>query len=485
VATTAFNPVAYKQTTREQWQEAAEAWHRWGPTLEQWLGPATEVMLDQANIGTGARVLDLAAGAGGQAIAAARRVGPSGYVLATDISPAILAYAADTVRAAGLENVETREMDGEALDVDDGMFDAVISRVGPIYFPDRQRALREIHRVLRPGGRISAIVYRRRSATRSSRFPSESSVGSPACRRPHPACPGRSASAARASSRRPTQTPDSRMSTYVRWTRRSASPPRPSASASNASRSARSMPCSPASPRRNANGPGRRSRRSSDGSKIPTDSKGPVSSSSAAPVAAPDRTETPGAGVGPRSARPVGDEILRPMRSRRRSFKTDSQWLRVALAAAGLGVTLILASRAAWAPNVLVYIGVVIGLVGVYIAIAVLVLPLPLPPLLADRRTRVINRRLDAFLVEGHALNARHVTDAEGLAGLEAHYADWSTQAQTWLAKNASPAEAAAFEHATGRSADILDSFDPAHNRLRLKLSWQLDVLHVLRTRDA
>ena len=45
MATTVFDPVAYKQTTREQWQEAAEAWNRWAPTLERWLGPATELML--------------------------------------------------------------------------------------------------------------------------------------------------------------------------------------------------------------------------------------------------------------------------------------------------------------------------------------------------------------------------------------------------------------------------------------------------------
>jgi SAM-dependent methyltransferase len=159
MATTVFDPVAYKQTTRQQWQDAAEAWHRWGPTLEQWLGPATELMLDQARIGTGSEVLDLAAGAGGQTIAAAHRVRPSGSVLATDISPAILAYAADGARAAGLANVDVREMDGEELDLGDASFDAVICRVGLIYFPDQKRALREIHRVLRPGGRVSAIVY--------------------------------------------------------------------------------------------------------------------------------------------------------------------------------------------------------------------------------------------------------------------------------------------------------------------------------------
>ena len=159
MATSSFDPGAYKETTRAQWQEAAEAWNRWGPTLEQWLGEATEVMLDQAQIGEGAQVLDLAAGAGGQTLAAARRVGSSGRVVATDISPEILTYAANAAREAGLENVETREMDGEALAFEDDSFDAVISRVGLIYFPDQQGALREIHRVLRPGGRLSAIVY--------------------------------------------------------------------------------------------------------------------------------------------------------------------------------------------------------------------------------------------------------------------------------------------------------------------------------------
>ena len=89
----AFDPAAYKRTTREQWQATAEAWHRWGPTLEAWLGQATQTMLDMAGVTDGARVLDVAAGAGGQTIAAAQRVGPSGTVLAVDISPAILEYA--------------------------------------------------------------------------------------------------------------------------------------------------------------------------------------------------------------------------------------------------------------------------------------------------------------------------------------------------------------------------------------------------------
>jgi SAM-dependent methyltransferase len=157
---TTFDPVAFKATTREQWQAAAGAWHAWGPAIERWLGPATERMLDMADVGPGDRVLDVAAGAGGQSLAAARRVGPSGRVLATDISPAILERAEAEARAAGLANVETRAMDGEDLGaVEEGSFDAAISRLGLIYFPDRAGALAGIRRGLRPGGRVGLIVY--------------------------------------------------------------------------------------------------------------------------------------------------------------------------------------------------------------------------------------------------------------------------------------------------------------------------------------
>lgn len=154
-----FDPAKYKETTETQWQDAAEAWHRWGPFLGRWLGPATEQMLDMASIGPGSRVLDVAAGAGEQTIAAAKRVGPSGHVLATDIASNLLDFAAAEAKKHGLANVECKRMDGEHLDVPAASFDAVISRVGLIYFPDQQRALAGMHRALKPGGRIGAIVY--------------------------------------------------------------------------------------------------------------------------------------------------------------------------------------------------------------------------------------------------------------------------------------------------------------------------------------
>ena len=60
----AFDAKLYKSTTRQQWQDAAEAWNAWGRLLAEWLGPATETMLDMAAIGPGSRVLDVAAGPG-------------------------------------------------------------------------------------------------------------------------------------------------------------------------------------------------------------------------------------------------------------------------------------------------------------------------------------------------------------------------------------------------------------------------------------
>lgn len=154
-----FDPIKYKATTREQWQAAAAAWHRWGPTLHQWLGEATNVMLDIAAVRENHRVLDVAAGAGEQTIVTAQRVGPRGSVLATDISSNILDFAQQAARAAGLKNVETKVMDGENLELPEESFDAVISRVGLIYFPNQHKALTGMKRVLKPGGRVAAITY--------------------------------------------------------------------------------------------------------------------------------------------------------------------------------------------------------------------------------------------------------------------------------------------------------------------------------------
>jgi ubiquinone/menaquinone biosynthesis C-methylase UbiE len=123
------------------------------------MGPLTELMLDLAGVGPGSRVLDVAAGTGEQTLPAARRVGPTGFVLATDIAASMLAVAAEGAREAGLSNVETRVMDARSLDLEPESFDAVICRLGLMLIPAREQALLGIRRILKPGGRLAAIVF--------------------------------------------------------------------------------------------------------------------------------------------------------------------------------------------------------------------------------------------------------------------------------------------------------------------------------------
>jgi SAM-dependent methyltransferase len=117
-------------------------------------------MLDARRSDVRSACLDVAAGAGSQLVAAARRTGPTGHVVATDISPTILTYAAKAAAEAGVTNVSTLEADGEHLEqLPAGSFDAAISRLGLIYFPDQQQALRGIRHALAPGGRFAAVIY--------------------------------------------------------------------------------------------------------------------------------------------------------------------------------------------------------------------------------------------------------------------------------------------------------------------------------------
>jgi ubiquinone/menaquinone biosynthesis C-methylase UbiE len=140
-------------------QEVAERRSRGRARRAELQGPATEMMLDLAEVRTGKRVLDVAAGTGDQTLTAAQRVGPTGYVLATDISGSMLKLAAEAAREAGLTNVETRVMDAENIDLDADSFDAVICQLGLFLFSNPANVLRGMRRVVRPGGKVAALVF--------------------------------------------------------------------------------------------------------------------------------------------------------------------------------------------------------------------------------------------------------------------------------------------------------------------------------------
>jgi len=141
------------------WDKAAAGWNSHAAVIHEWLAEATAAMLAAARIGPGARVLDIAAGAGDQTLDIARCVGPRGHVLATDVSAAILSLARDNARAAELHNIDTRVADAQALGLEGAGFDAAVSRLGLMFCEAPLGALREARAALKPGGRFSALVF--------------------------------------------------------------------------------------------------------------------------------------------------------------------------------------------------------------------------------------------------------------------------------------------------------------------------------------
>ena len=148
-----------REQIRKQWEAAAPGWAKWEATLADWFGPATEAMLDLAGVAAGARVLDVASGAGSQTLAAARRVGRSGQVVASDISETMLQHVRENAQAAGLENIATLAGAAEELDLPAESFDAVICRLGLMLFAEPAKALDAVRRALKHGGRVAVVVF--------------------------------------------------------------------------------------------------------------------------------------------------------------------------------------------------------------------------------------------------------------------------------------------------------------------------------------
>lgn len=146
---------------RQQWEGAAPGWAQWEPTITAWMAPATEAMLTMACLAVGGRVLDLACGAGSQAVRAAQMVGPRGLVVASDIAETMLHHVRETARAAGLTNVTTLAGAAEDLDIAPDSFDAVICRLGLMLFVDPAKALMAVRRTLRPGGKLAVAWFSR------------------------------------------------------------------------------------------------------------------------------------------------------------------------------------------------------------------------------------------------------------------------------------------------------------------------------------
>lgn len=149
-------PVKIKQIMEKIFDDAAISYDRVGPSIFTRFG---ERLVEHMPLAPGARVLDIATGKGAVLLPAARRVGPEGRVIGIDLSGAILQETERIARAEGLTNVELLKMDAEHLEFPDQSFDAVTCAFAIFFFPDVDAALREMYRVLKPGGCLAITNF--------------------------------------------------------------------------------------------------------------------------------------------------------------------------------------------------------------------------------------------------------------------------------------------------------------------------------------
>ena len=147
--------------TLQEWQKTATYWTKHHNTIRTMFAPLTRALIKQAHIIQGQSVLDVAGGAGEPSLTIAQAVGPLGFVMCTDPIAEMLASAEQEALSRGLENVRFLPCTADSLPFKKDLFDAAVSRLGVMFFPDPLAGLREMLRVTKPGGRIALAVWDR------------------------------------------------------------------------------------------------------------------------------------------------------------------------------------------------------------------------------------------------------------------------------------------------------------------------------------
>lgn len=151
----------FRRVQRYGWDAASAAYDRgWVPRL----AALTRGCVERAELRPGDRVVDVATGTGVAAFAAAAAVGAAGAVTGVDVSERMIERATELCRAERLDHVRFERGDMETIGAPGGAFDVAISAFGLMYAAERKAAVAELARVLRPGGRLSVVVWGQRSA---------------------------------------------------------------------------------------------------------------------------------------------------------------------------------------------------------------------------------------------------------------------------------------------------------------------------------
>jgi len=146
--------------SKQEWNSVTPAWQKWWQTIERGTEGVSRRLVELAEIKPGYRVLDIATGIGEPALTAAKHLGKSGHVLATDISPQMLSFAKQRAISLGLQDViEFKEGDAETTDLPPSAFDAALSRWGLMFLQDFNAGFSNIYRSLVEGGHFAAAVW--------------------------------------------------------------------------------------------------------------------------------------------------------------------------------------------------------------------------------------------------------------------------------------------------------------------------------------
>ena len=154
-----FDANQYKVGQQKNWDAVAAGWQKWWKTFEKGGQKVSDRLVELARVETGQRVVDIATGIGEPALTASRKVGNSGYVLATDISSEMLAIGKERARRDGAKNVDFKEGDAATIVLPNSSFDAALCRWGLMFLPNLSGALDNICRSLVTGGKFAAAVW--------------------------------------------------------------------------------------------------------------------------------------------------------------------------------------------------------------------------------------------------------------------------------------------------------------------------------------
>ena len=154
-----MEPALQRRVQRYGWDKAAEYYEN---SWQDQLKPAQEKLLQLAQVKPGEKIIDIACGTGLVSFPLADKTGEDGFVTATDISERMVEMARSAAKEKNYTHIEFERMDAEELKLQDGIYDVAVCALGLMYFPDPIKALKEMWRVLKPGGRAVAAVWGQR-----------------------------------------------------------------------------------------------------------------------------------------------------------------------------------------------------------------------------------------------------------------------------------------------------------------------------------